>query len=324
MGKWFSRWTITALIFSIVIVCIGFSIRNYQVSLIVSGVIFVGAGLLLGFLQWLFPFSSAPTPPSGREILFGILSIVLALIVASGIVVQPVLSKSFSNTAQASIHTPTAKATQQTLFSSTPTPSPDLQPTSPPTATPQETTILSYAQSYYVCGDNVKLTNLNAWHTVTAGTVVHTSDYSGPVNSYTGPSGNPKNSPGNCSGTYQWAWGQDSVQAQWTWSHAYLPAGSCYVSVHIPSWYAGAEARYTLTVTTDAGSTTNYTFDQQSQDQPVTVWLDLLINGRVPSISLPKSADSTYTLVLSLQSGGSSNLYLGADAIRFNCDTSAS
>ncbi len=198
-------------------------------------------------------------------------------------------------------------------------PAPTAQPASAP---PPPAARQFYAMSYYVCGDQARLTSLNAWNTVPPNTTVHASGYSGPVNSYMGPGGNPKNSPGNCSGTYQWAWDQNPVQAQWTWSNAHLPNGSCSVSIHIPSWYAGApDAYYTLTATSDAGSSANYAFDVQTQNQPVTTWLDLHMNGQVPSISLPGSPNSIYTLTLTLKNGGTPNWYVGADAIRFNCSS---
>ena len=245
------------------------------------------------------------------------------------------------------LHTPTVQPTQQTAhISSTPTqpskPSPTpvfaAQPTSPaqsiptpqPTSAPQpapasgSATKQFYAMSYYICGDQATLTNLNAWNTVPPNAVVHASGYSGPVNSYSGPGGNPKNSPGNCSGTYQWAWNQNPVQAQWTWSNAHLPNGSCSVSVHIPSWYAGApDAHYMLTATSPDGGSADYAFDTQNQNQPVTTWLDLHMNGQVPSLSLPASPNGVYTLALTLKSGGTPNWYLGADAIRFNCSSTA-
>lgn len=192
----------------------------------------------------------------------------------------------------------------------TPTPMPV-----PPTATPKPLTTFSY----YVCGDQVSLTNINYWTTVAPGSTVKTADYSGPVNSYTGPSGNPANSSGNCSGRYQWAWDQNPVQAMWVWSNAYLPNGTCSVEVHIPSWYAGApDAHYTLTISSSTSSA-SYAFDTQNQNQVATTWITLHIQNQVPSISMPNSTNNTYTFTLTLTNGGARNWYLGADAIRFDC-----
>ena len=209
---------------------------------------------------------------------------------------------------------------------STPQPALATQPatTTQPVSAPPPASQQFYAMSYYICGDQAKLTGLNTWNTVPPNTTVHTSQYSGPVNSYMGPGGNPKNSPGNCSGTYQWAWDQNPVQSQWTWSNAHLPNGSCSVSVHIPSWYAGApDISYTLTAISATGSSTNYAFDVLNQNQPVMTWLDLHINGQVPSISLPASPNGLYTLTLTLKNGGTPNWYVGADAVRFNCSSNA-
>ncbi len=259
-----------------------------------------------------------------------------------------------------SLSTPTVQPAQKpTQLSATPTQSPTVQPTSiaqvQPTSIPQLASVSrsqptpttqsapafqptptvqhapvaqhvqksSYAMSYYICGDHVVLTNSNAWNAVQANATVHASQYSGPVNGYAGPAGNPKNSPGNCSGFYQWAWNQTSVQAQWMWSNAHLPDGICNVSVHIPSWYAGApDAHYVLTATPNAGDSTTYAFDTQNQNQAVTTWIDLHINGQVPLLALPSSSDGIYTLTLTMQNGGTPNWYLGADAIRFNCSSS--
>jgi serine/threonine protein kinase len=204
-----------------------------------------------------------------------------------------------------------------TAFPPTPTPVPPTPTSVPPTPTPTPKPLTTF--SYYVCGDQVSLTNVNYWTTVPPGSTVKTTDYSGPVNSYTGPSGNPANSSGNCSGRYQWAWDQNPVQAMWVWSNAYLPNGTCSVEVHIPSWYAGApDAHYTLSISSNTSSA-NYTFDTQNQNQVSTTWITLHIQNQVPSISMPNSTNYTYTFTLTLTNGGASNWYLGADAIRFDC-----
>jgi hypothetical protein len=133
--------------------------------------------------------------------------------------------------------------------------------------------------NYYVCGDQASLTSNNYWHTVQPNDTVSTSDYSGPVNGYKGPSGASTNSPGNCSGLYHWAWNQNPVQAMWIWSNAYLPDGTCSVDVHIPSWYAGApDALYSLSISSSIDSNA-YNFDVQNQNQQVTTWITLHINN---------------------------------------------
>lgn len=176
--------------------------------------------------------------------------------------------------------------------------------------------------SYYVCGDQAILTDINNWTTVPAGKIIHTPDYSGPANGYTGPGGNPARSSRNCSGRYQWAWNQSPVQAMWIWSNAYLPNGKCSVDVHIPSWYAGApDALYTLTIRSSTSSA-SYTFDPQDQNQPATTWITLHIQNQVPSIPMPNSLNNIYTLTLVLTNGEMRNWYLGADAIRFDCSAS--
>lgn len=220
------------------------------------------------------------------------------------------IARSTPNAVSVSQPTPTAVPPTPTVVPPTPTP---IAPT--PTPTPKPLT----AFSYYVCGDQVSLTSLNYWTTVQPGSVVHTSDYSGPVNSYTGPGGNPANSSGNCSGRYQWAWDQNPVQAMWIWSNAYLPSATCSVEVHIPSWYAGApDAHYTLTINSNTSSA-SYVFDAQNQNQVATTWITLHIQNQVPSISMPNSTNNIYALTLTLTNGGASNWYLGADAIRFDC-----
>ncbi|HEY4384955.1 MAG TPA: serine/threonine-protein kinase, partial [Ktedonobacteraceae bacterium] len=108
----------------------------------------------------------------------------------------------------------------------TPTPIPQPTPTPFPSPTP---TPAPYSLSYYVCGDQAALTNPRAWNTVQSGSTVSTPSYTGPVNSYTGPRGNPNSSAGNCSGRYQWAWDNSQVEADWTWSNAHLPNGHCEV-----------------------------------------------------------------------------------------------
>jgi transcriptional regulator with XRE-family HTH domain len=173
--------------------------------------------------------------------------------------------------------------------------------------------------SYYVCGDQAILTDIKNWTTVPAGSLIHTPDYSGPANGYTGPGGNPARSPRNCSGRYQWAWNQSPVQAMWIWSNAYLPNGKCSVDVHIPSWYAGApDALYTLTIRSSTSSA-SYTFDPQDQNQPATTWITLHIQNQVRSIPMPNSPNNIYTLTFVLTNGETRNWYLGAEAIRFDC-----
>lgn len=175
--------------------------------------------------------------------------------------------------------------------------------------------------SYYVCGDEAILTDINDWTPISAGTIIHNSDYSGPSNGYSGPSGNPARSSRNCSGRYQWAWNQSPVQAMWTWPNAYLPNGKCSIDVHIPSWYAGApDALYMLTISSGTSSA-SYTFDLQDQDQLATTWITLHMQHQVPSIQMPSSPNNMYTLTLVLTNGEIRDWYLGADAIRFNCST---
>ncbi len=196
---------------------------------------------------------------------------------------------------------------------------PASQPTTVPVSTPTPTAKPRVSVSYYACGSQATLTG-GPWNTVQPGTTVNNANYSGPVNSYTGGSGiNAASS--YCSGLYHWAWNQYSSQATWVWSNAYLPSGRCSVVVHIPSWYAGASAAiYTLYISSSNGNV-SYSFDPTDQNQIATTWLSLLINGQIPSIALPKGSSDTYTLTLSLQNGGASNLYLGADAIKFVCSS---
>ncbi|HEY0756959.1 MAG TPA: serine/threonine-protein kinase [Ktedonobacteraceae bacterium] len=204
--------------------------------------------------------------------------------------------------------TPASTASTATAQS---TPTPGVQPT--PTARPL------ISKSYYVCGDQVSLTNTNYWNTVQPGATVNTSDYAGPVNGYAGPGGDLNKSPGNCSGLYHWAWNQNPVQAMWSWSNASLPNGTCSVDIHIPSWYAGApDALYSLSISSTSDSSA-YNFDVQNQNQQTTTWVTLHINNQTPSIAMPKSTNSIYTLTLTLKNGSKPNWYLGADAIRFNC-----
>lgn len=302
-------------------------VKRWSRALIAATCIAVLIAVISGSVFWIT--RAAPSTSSGAR---GPLS--LAILPSYTSTVQPTQQATHASSTPTSTPTQTARvapvpAHQPTLAAqpaSTPQPAPVTQPapvpTPQPASAPPPATRQFYAMSYSICGNQVQLTNLNAWNTVAANATVHASGYSGPVNSYAGPSGNPKNSPGNCSGIYQWAWDQNPVQAQWTWSNAHLPNGSCNVSIHIPSWYAGApDAYYTLTATSDAGSSTNYAFDVQNQNQPVTTWLDLHINGQVPALSLPGSPNSIYTLTLTLKNGGTPNWYVGADAIRFNCSS---
>lgn len=87
MKKLFSRWNFTALFLSSFIFWVGFCIVSvvYHIIInsIVSGIIFTALGVILAFLQWIFPQKSAP-PITNQERRLFILMLLVSVLMVGG------------------------------------------------------------------------------------------------------------------------------------------------------------------------------------------------------------------------------------------------
>jgi serine/threonine protein kinase len=211
---------------------------------------------------------------------------------------------------------PTFTAVSVLAPAPTSAPNPTPKPAAAPKPTPAATTA---SMTYILCGDaatSPDISIVGPWNHVANGETVNRPTRTFTTSGYSGLGHNVANSNEQCDGSYQYGLDQNSLTATWTWSNATLHSGNCNIFVYIPTWYAGApDAQYVVDTSTTQVASFRLSQDpspNSPEGEGGNVWVLL---GSVP---LPTTGNA-YSFIVKLYNGNSNGWYLGADAIKFEC-----